>query len=59
MDFIILSYMAKKKKGNKDNKDIIYTIKTIYKGHKYTKAFERVKKNKHLYSLNKPSLLKQ
>ncbi len=59
MDFIILSYMAKKKKGSKDNKDMIYAIKTIYRGYKYTKALERVKKNKYLYSLNEPGLLKQ
>jgi hypothetical protein len=51
--------MAKKKKGSKDNKDMIYAIKTIYRGYKYTKALERVKKNKYLYSLNEPGLLKQ
>ncbi len=54
----MLSYMAKKKKGNKDNKDVIYAIKTIHGGYKYTKALKRVKKNKRLYSLNKPGLLK-
>jgi hypothetical protein len=54
----MLSYIAKKKKGSKDNKDAIYTIKTIRGGYKYTKALKRVKKNKRLYSLNKPSLLK-
>ncbi len=54
----MLSYMAKKKKGNENNKDTIYAIKIIYRGHKYTKALKRVKKNKRLYSLNKPGLLK-
>jgi hypothetical protein len=54
----MLSYIAKKKKGNKDNKNVIYIIKTIRGGYKYTKALKRVKKNKRLYSLNKPGLLK-
>ncbi len=54
----MLSYIAKKKKGNKDNKDIIHAIKTIRGEYKYTKALKRVKKNKRLYFLNKPSLLK-
>ncbi len=58
MDFIMLSHMAKKKKGSKDNKDVIYAIKTIRGGYKYTKALKRVKKNKRLYSLNEPGLLK-
>ncbi len=58
INFIMLSHMAKKKKGNKDNKDIIHAIKTIRGGYKYTKALKRIKKNKHLYSLNKPGLLK-
>ncbi len=58
MNFIMLSHMAKKKKGNKDNKDTIYAIKTIRGEYKYTKALKRVKKNKRLYSLNKPGLLK-
>jgi hypothetical protein len=59
IDFIMLSHMAKKKKGSKDNKDAIYAIKIIRGGHKCTKALKRVKKNKRLYSLNKPGLLKR
>ncbi len=58
INFIFLSYIAKKKKGSNNNKNIFYAIKTIYKGYKCIKALERIKKNIRLYSLNNPGLLK-
>ncbi len=59
IDFVFLNYIAKKKKGSNNNKDIFYAIKIIYGGYKCTKALERVKKNICLHSLNNPGLLKQ
>jgi len=59
MDFVMLSHMAKKKKGSEDDEDAIHAIKTMRGGHKCTKALERVKKNKRLHSLNEPGSLKR
>ncbi len=58
IDFVFFSYIAKKKKGSDNNKDIFYAIKTMRGGYKCTKALERVKKNTRLHSLNNPGLLK-
>ncbi len=59
INFIFLSYIAKKKKGSNNNKNIFYAIKTMRKGYKCIKALERVKKNTRLHFLNNPGLLKR
>jgi hypothetical protein len=58
INFVFLNYIAKKKKGSNNNKDIFHAIKTIRGGYKCTKALKRVKKNTRLHFLNNPGLLK-
>ncbi len=58
INFIFLNYIAKKKKGSNNNKDVFYAIKIMRGGYKCIKALERVKKNTRLHFLNNPGLLK-